>query len=382
MPLTAVDVSFFVNQTYSGVSGLTRYDRGLLKALAAYPDVQVKAIPLDTDPLPKWTVDLAARAGLGLGQFVQNYPIAWPKGAGNLVHLPQRGQASLLWNKGSRKVVVTVHDIIHYLHRSQPDMHVYRHAIQKWFDLFSVRMLKHADLVLASSEFTRQTLIEHAGLTPEQVQVIYLGVEQERFQPREIPPAFYQKYKLEPDKQYVLHISTEEARKNVPALIRAFALVHAEQRDVRLLKIGRPLYPQQRLANLRLTGELGLENEVIFIDNVPDDDLPMFYSAASVTALPSLMEGFGFPVLESMACGTPVVCSNTASLPELAGEAAWLVSPQDVSGIAQAILCLLGDPIAVSRLRNDGLAWVSKFTWENTAAKTIQAYKQVLGRNF
>lgn len=370
-------VDFLLNQTYTGVSGLTRYDRGLLQAMAKFPDVQVTTVTPGIRPFPQWLVDLGARAGLGLGQFIQNYPLVWPESAGELVHLPQRGQSSLLWNKGKHRVIVTVHDIIHYLHRSQPEMHIYRHGIQRWFDIFSVRMLKRADMVLASSEFTRQTLIDHAAVLPQRVQVIYLGVETNRFRPLEIPKTFYQKYGLDSSYHYILHISTEEARKNVGALIRAFAKVHAQYQDARLLKIGRPLYPQQRQANLRLIGELGLENAVIFIDHVPDDDLPLFYNAARVMVLPSLMEGFGFPVLESMACGTPVVCSNAASLPELAGEAALLVHPRDVDGLAQAILSVFVDTSCARQMKERGLQWVRNFTWEATARQTIDIYQSV-----
>jgi len=378
--MSYIDLCFLVNRSYTGISGLTRYDRGLLQAVGSFSDLNVKLFELGIDPLPHWAVNIASRAGLGLGQFIRYYPIVWPIDCQGLVHLPQRGQASLLWNKGQRKVIVTVHDIIHYLHHDQMEMHIYRHVIQKWFDLFSVRMLKHADRILASSEYTRHMLIEHAGLSPEKVQVIYLGVEQEHFRPLEIPPEFYQRYNLKKGGRYILHISSEEARKDVGTLIRAFAQVYAQCHDVILLKIGRPLYPFQRLANLRLISELGLEQAVTFIDYVPDEDLPLFYNAAKVTLLPSIAEGFGFPVIESMSCGTPVVCSNTSSLPEIAGDAALLVAPRDVEGIACAILRILEDSSLTQQLQARSLQWVRKFTWEATAKSTLEAYRQVVGQ--
>lgn len=378
--MSDINLCFLVNQSYAGISGLTRYDRGLLQAMASFSNLHVKPVELGIDPLPHWAVNLASRTGLGLGQFIRYYPIVWPKDCQGLVHLPQRGQASLLWNKGQRRVIVTVHDIIHYLHRSQIGMHIYRHVIQKWFDLFSVRLLKRADRVLASSEYTRQTLIDYAGLSSEKVQVVYLGVEQEHFRPLEIPEEFYQKYYLNRGGRYILHISSEEARKNVGTLIRAFARVYAQYQDVTLLKIGRPLYPFQRQANLRLIGELGLEQAVTFVDYVPDEDLPLFYNAAEVTLLPSIAEGFGFPVIESMACGTPVVCSNTSSLPELAGDAALLVAPRNVEGIACAILNILDDSSLSQQLQERSLQWVRKFTWEATAKGTVEAYRKVFGQ--
>ncbi len=123
----------------------------------------------------------------------------------------------------------------------------------------------------------------------------------------------------------------------------------------------------------------GLEEWVTFTGYVPDADLPALYNGADLFCFPSLYEGFGLPVLEAMACGTPVVTSNTTSLPEVAGEAALLVDPYDVEDIAAAMQRVLTEPDLAHDLRERGLARAGQFSWEKTARETIAVYERVLG---
>jgi glycosyltransferase involved in cell wall biosynthesis len=125
--------------------------------------------------------------------------------------------------------------------------------------------------------------------------------------------------------------------------------------------------------------QLGLQEQVTFTGYVPDEDLPALYNAAELFVFPSLYEGFGLPVLEAMACGAPVVTSNTSSLPEVAGDAAILVDPYDVNAIAQAMRQVLEDPALAEALRQKGLERAKLFTWEKTARQTIAVYEKVLG---
>jgi glycosyltransferase involved in cell wall biosynthesis len=128
--------------------------------------------------------------------------------------------------------------------------------------------------------------------------------------------------------------------------------------------------------------ELGLQDVVRFTGFVSDDELPALYNAATLLALPSRYEGFGLPVLEAMACGTPVVCSNTSSLPEVAGQAALLVSPEDVQGWAEAITRLWNDDALLAQMRERGFAQAARFTWEHAARKTIEVYQVVFYKGF
>ena len=127
----------------------------------------------------------------------------------------------------------------------------------------------------------------------------------------------------------------------------------------------------------RRVTELGLQNLVHFTGFFPDDDLPALCSAATLLAMPSRYEGFGLPVLEAMACGTPVVCSNTSSLPEVAGDAALLVPPDDVRGWSEAIARVSTDDALCAQMRERGLAHAARFSWEQAARQTADLYRRV-----
>nr|AIA93694.1 Glycos_transf_1 [uncultured Thermoanaerobacter sp.] len=122
---------------------------------------------------------------------------------------------------------------------------------------------------------------------------------------------------------------------------------------------------------------MGLTNDVVFAGYAPDADLPALYSGAACSLVPSLYEGFGFPVLEAMACGVPVVCSNTSSLPEVAGDAAVLVPPSDYHALADAVRLVLTQTEYADSLRAQGIAQAAKFRWEKCAAETAALYHQV-----
>lgn len=123
--------------------------------------------------------------------------------------------------------------------------------------------------------------------------------------------------------------------------------------------------------------ELGLQDRVRFAGYLDEEDLPLWYAAASVFVFPSIYEGFGMPPLEAMACGTPVVTSNSSSLPEVVGEAGVMVSPHDAEGFAKAIMRLLDDADLAADLRERGIAQAQRFTWKQAAERTLAVYKQV-----
>jgi glycosyltransferase involved in cell wall biosynthesis len=376
-----LQVSFLENQAYTGVSGLSRYERSLILALREFPTLTVRSAPIPPPPLPTSLLTVIRRVGYDLIAFHQDYPLRWPQSVTGLVHLTRLGQATLLLRKGRRHVVVTVHDIIHFMHRRDPTLHIYKHPIQAWFDALAVRMLKRADVVLASSNYTKRCLIEYAEVPADKIRVIYLGIDSERFYPHQVPTEFYRRYKLDPKIPYILHLSTEEPRKNIPRLLRAFASVHEKYPRAVLLKIGRPLYPTQRQHHLNLVQRLDLAARVRFVDDVPDEDLPYFYSASRVFVLPSTEEGFGFPVLEAMACGIPVICSRVASLPEIAGEASLLIDPYKTDDIVEAIIRLLTNERLSTELSIKGMTQAKQFSWENTASQTVDIYKNIIENN-
>ena len=282
----------------------------------------------------------------------------------DLLHVP--GFDAPLWKPGP--VVLTVHDLIGALF-PQNFPPVSRFYWSTWLP-FSLRF---ADAVIADSEATRRDIERLTRLPPAKITVIPLGVEA-RFAPCPPPQveASRARYGLPPS--LILYVGTLEPRKGIDTLIEAFAAL-APRCAADLVVVGkRGWYWTPLLARL---SALGLEQRVHLLDYVPDADLPALYSAAALLALPSRYEGFGLPVLEAMACGTPVVCSNAASLPEVAGEAARLVPPDQPQGLADAMEAVLSQPDLAATLRHQGRQRAAVFTWERTAEATLAVYERL-----
>ncbi len=372
--MSALSVQYVIHD-YKEINSLARYAGALLNQLQTATDVDMRVAVVKDVPLPTTLLAPLKGVGVDVAAFFRTYPFLWPHVEGELIHLTHRSQTTLLTRKPSIPVVVTVHDIIHYQYRDDPEMHIYRHGPHRWIDAIAIQAMRRADALIASSEYTRQALIDIVKVPADRVHRVYLGVDTARFRPVSVPPQFYQRYRLDPQARYVLHVSTEEPRKDVPSLIRAFALLRRDFPDVKLIKAGTPLYPRDQL--LELIRQLKLEDAVIFIDRVSDEDLVALYNIARLSVMPSLAEGFGFPVLESMACGTPVVSSTGGSLAEIGGEAALTFAPRDVDAMADAMASLLRDDALRAAKRQLGLAHAAQFTWANTAAQTLQIYKTV-----
>jgi len=177
---------------------------------------------------------------------------------------------------------------------------------------------------------------------------------------------------------YVLSVGSLEPGKNRTRLIRAFAALNDGHRDVQLIIVGQRAWDYD--GDFELVQSLGLANRIRFLGYVPDGDMPALYTGAVVSAFPSLYEGFGIPVLESMACGTPVITSNVGSTKEVAGEAALLVDPLDADELAIALKQMLGDEELRADLAERGLERAKQFSWERTARETLAVYEEVLGR--
>jgi glycosyltransferase involved in cell wall biosynthesis len=230
--------------------------------------------------------------------------------------------------------------------------------------------------VLADSESTKRDLLELYRVSPDQVTVIYGGVDQ-RFQPASKPERALvrRKYHLD-DFPYIFSVGTVQPRKNYGRLIEALAQLRSSGHDLHLVIAGGhgwledPIYQTVAAAKM--------QPYVHFIGFAADEDLPALYSAATCCAFPSLYEGFGFPVLESMACKTPVVTSNLSSLPEVAGDAALTVNPYDIEALAYALERLTVDTSLRTTSIERGLEQIKKFTWSAAAQKLHQIYKSVL----
>lgn len=270
--------------------------------------------------------------------------------------------------------VVTVHDLsfVRYPQAFRPFNRIYLQAMGR-------ASVRRAHRVIADSESTRRDLIRLWRIDPGQVVVVPLGIEPE-FTPGEPDQveAFRRRRGL--PERYLLFVGTLEPRKNVTAVVEAFAawLRRSRRRDVHLVIAGaKGWYYDAVFARVEA---LQVQDRVHFAGYVPAAELPDWYRGAEGFVYPSLYEGFGLPPLESMACGTPVITSNTSSLPEVVGDAAILVDPTDVEAIAEAMERLLSDPELRRQLREAGMARARLFSWERTARETVAAYRDALGQ--
>jgi glycosyltransferase involved in cell wall biosynthesis len=375
MVLPATNVNLFVN-SYKEVNGLGRYADALHRALREIPGIQASLHVVKTPEYP--LMRSIKRFGIDPIAFLNTYPITWPEVPKGILHLTHRSQSTLLLRKPPQPVIITVHDIIHYQYRNDPNIRVYRHKIHEWGDDFSIRLLFRADAIVTNSEYTRQTLIDHLKMSPDKVFCTLFGLDHARFRVVTVDDDFYQRHRLDRNRRYLMHISTEEPRKNFSALLRAFARIHARYPDVHLLKVGRPLYANARIQHLALAEALKVGDAIRFVDDVRDDDLVKFYNLVHAMVLPSFVEGFGFPVLEAMACGTPVICSTGGSLPEVAADAALLFDPRDEDALVAAMERVLEDSAFAESLAQRGLAHAAAFTWARTARQTVEVYRKVL----
>jgi glycosyltransferase involved in cell wall biosynthesis len=236
-------------------------------------------------------------------------------------------------------------------------------------------------VILAVSQSTKADIVRHFGLDPRRI-VVTPPAADVHFcpQPAGRVAAVRRKYALPP--AYVLYLGSNKPHKNLVRLINsksqtlAPAVTSAGVANFKLVIAG---HWEERYGEAkRRVEELGLGEEVIFVGAVDEEDLPALYSGAALFVFPSEYEGFGLPALEAMACGSPVVCSNTSSLPEVAGEAALLVDPTDVDALAAATGRVLADVGLRQAMREKGLAQAARFSWERTARETLAVYESVL----
>jgi glycosyltransferase involved in cell wall biosynthesis len=263
--------------------------------------------------------------------------------------------------------IVTVHDLAFLRYPATVPKGRYRYLS------FETRSsVKRAAKVIAVSEATKRDIVELLKIDPGKIEVVPLGVDA-RFRPASAreQAEFDARYRI--DKPFLLTVGNLEPRKNLPRLLEAFAMV-APSIAHDLIMIGSEGWLtgelRETLARLRLDGRVKMTG---FMD---DADLPRWYAAADLFVFPSLYEGFGLPVIEAMACGTPVLASATSSLPEVAGDAAVLFDPLRIDAIADAIVQLSGDATRKAELAGNGIVRAAEFTWTATAERTINVYRE------
>jgi glycosyltransferase involved in cell wall biosynthesis len=237
-----------------------------------------------------------------------------------------------------------------------------------------LRLAPYADLTFTASESERRELLRRAPMDASHVIAVHHGVDHARFRPQDPAAAREEvRRRFGVENRYVLYVSNHQRKKNTERLVQAFARVAQTVPDVVLVLTG--WHTSRFQLVLDLIDRLDLASRVRVLGHVPDESLPGLYAGAAVFTLPSLHEGFGLPVLEAMACGTPVLASNVYALPEVCGDAAELVDPQSVEGIAVGLQRLLDDEEWAAELRARGLERAAGFTWRRAAEKHLEAYE-------
>ncbi|MDI6689770.1 MAG: glycosyltransferase family 1 protein [Actinomycetota bacterium] len=268
--------------------------------------------------------------------------------------------------------VVTIHDLIPLI---SPEVMPSRLA-RIYYRWMNKRATSRAKRVIAVSKSTKQDLVRLLGVSEAKIKVIQEAVD-ERYKvvrDRELLKTIRGKYDIK--QKFILNVGNPKPHKNWSRLIEAFfKLMLESRRNYQLVLVG-PKYSEHSEID-HLIRRSGLEKRVTFTGIIGEEDLLLLYNAAEVFVFPSLYEGFGLPPLEAMACGIPVICSNTSSLSEVVGNAALMIDPYNVSEIAEAIGKVLTDNSLREKLRERGLARVNKFSWKKTAEATLKIYREV-----
>ncbi len=264
--------------------------------------------------------------------------------------------------------VVTIHDLSGLL---MPDFHQRKVSLTSKLIPLAV---KKARRIIAVSRFTKEEVERLFPAARGKVRVVYNGVSP-IFKPSPSLQVERVKEKYGIKGNYIMYLGTIEPRKNLKGLLKAFSMLRNKIPHL-LVIVGMKGWKYEGL--FELLRELDIENRVFFTGFVPTEDLPPLYSGADVFVYPSFYEGFGIPVLEAMACGTPVVASSTSSLPEVVGEAGILADPRSPSDIAMKIMRIIEEPELAERLSSLGLKRAGEFTWERTARETLKVYREVL----
>lgn len=290
-------------------------------------------------------------------------PVDLVAGRSDIIYIP--GHRAPLHLHG--RLIYTVHDLAFLRYPEHFEPHYLDRFVREFAD-----GVRRSHLVICDSNHTQKDILTYYGLPEEKVKVVPLGVST-AFTP---VSAEESRRVLGSKKPYILYTGTLETRKNLKLLIQAFALLPpALRNNYDLVLAGKDGLGSEGLRQLVV--ELGLDGSVRFTGYIPDNVLPSLMAGATLFVYPSFYEGFGLPPLEAMACGTPVIASDSSSLPEVVGDAGLLVAPGDVQGLKNAMARVLEDPAFQTRLRLRGLERAAQFSWRNAARSLLEIFESI-----
>ena len=305
-----------------------------------------------------------------------NFPRRVRAQAADIVHIMDAAEAHMVpgLQKNNQLTVVTCHDLINYFYTENLKNSDRGFEIGHRVWLWAIRGMQLADRIVAVSTSTARDTATILNIDPKLITPVPNAVET-NFRP--LPPervqALRRKYGVKPETFCLLSVGSDHPRKNLPNLIESLAILQQQGLPFELLKVGTDFTDEQKQTIERLQ----LQGVVRYVGRPERSSLIDLYNAADVLVFPSLFEGFGLPLLEAMACGTPVITSNVSAMPEVVGDDGLLVDPNSPESIAAAIIELYNDPILQTKLIERGLARVKLFTWQNTAARIAKIYEEI-----
>jgi len=284
----------------------------------------------------------------------------------DIIHNP--AQVPTIFTKKLR-YIISVMDLTPFIVPNES-----KHGRPLIYKLLFNETLKKANKIISISESTRNDLVEYFDIESDKIVTIPLAVNAlYKHLPTEKTTIVKQKYNI--NYPYILYVGTLEARKNIARLIKAFYKLRKQGVSHKLIIVGKRGWKYKEIFDI--IRELHLESDVIFTGYVRENDLPALYSAADVFVYPSIYEGFGLPLLEAMACGTPVITSNASSLPEVVNDAAVTVNPYDTDSLTNAIYAILSNNDLRSDLVRKGYKRAASYSWDKCASRTVQVYNDV-----
>lgn len=352
-------------------TGIGRYVSNLLKNLKEVKGIEnhkFSMLAVDEIPEKEFTQFKINSKIFSLNEQLE-LPVKIARSHIDLLHSPQFNIPLL----SRTPQVTTIHDCAY--DRFPEEFTSYK--AKAYYKFMFPMALQKSKRIIAVSESTKRDLIEFYKITPEKISVIYEGVDNKFFQIGSDEDINILRNELNISGDFALYVGLSRPRKNLERSLRAFAKILPSLKDsVKFVLAGK--VDNRFLDVKKLAEQLNIDHCVVQLGFVPDDRLLLLYKAAAFLMLPSLYEGFGLPVLESMASGTPVITSNISSLPEVAGDAAILVNPYNVDEIAQAMYDLFTNTSLRETLRHKGRERAQKFTWKICAEKHLAVYEEVL----
>lgn len=274
-------------------------------------------------------------------------------------------------------MMLTLHDII-YLEKVSFAGTSYQDFGNLYRRFVVPKVVGHCESIVTVSEFEKKCIVEKLGLPETKVKVVYNAISKNfrKINDKNILREVIKKYHL--PEQFILFFGNTAPKKNAAGVLEAYGKYFTTQPDPLLLVVTdcTRAYVEKIFKKINLKQKGNILKNILVLDHIPLDELPCVYNLATLFLYPSLRESFGMPIIEAMACGTPVITSNTSSMPEVAGEAALLVHPGQPDAIAEGIQEVLNNPVRRRQMIHEGLARAARFSWKKTAQQMLQIYQQ------